>query len=43
MFIEQIQGQKDQMKKDLENAGDYLLEIEQKCNKANKTALELLN
>ena len=31
------------MKRDLENAGDYLLEIEQKCNKANKTALELLN
>jgi hypothetical protein len=31
------------MQHELENAGDYLLEVEQKSNKANRTALELLN
>lgn len=31
------------MQKELETAGDYLLEQEEKTNKANKTALDLLN
>ena len=31
------------MQKELETAGDYLLEQEEKTNKANRTALDLLN
>ena len=31
------------MQKELETAGDYLLEQEEKTNKANQTALALLN
>jgi chromosome segregation ATPase len=42
-YIEELQGQKKLMQKELETAGDYLLEQEEKTNKANKTALDLLN
>ena len=31
------------MQKELETAGDYLLDQEEKTNKANMTALDLLN
>lgn len=33
---------RDQLRKDLENATDYILELEEKVYKANKTSLELL-
>jgi chromosome segregation ATPase len=42
-YIEELQVQKKLMQKELETAGDYLLEQEEKTNKANKTALDLLN
>lgn len=42
-YIEQLHSQKQSMQKELETAGDYLLEQEEKTNKANKTALDLLN
>lgn len=36
-------AQKKTMQRELETAGDYLLEQEEKTNKANMTALDLLN
>lgn len=42
-FVGSLQSQKDQVAKELDNAGDYLLEVEEKCNKANRTAHELLS
>jgi hypothetical protein len=41
-FVEELQNQKQLMQKELETAGDYLLESEEKTNKANSAALELL-
>ena len=41
--IEDIQAQKKVMQKELETAGDYLLDQEEKTNIANNTALDLLN
>ena len=41
-FIEELNETKKNMQKELETAGDYLLEQEEKTNKANKTALALL-
>jgi len=38
-----MQAQKKVMQKELETAGDYLLDQEEKTNLANKTALDLLN
>ena len=35
-------NQKDTVQKELENATDYILELEEKVYKANKTSLELL-
>ncbi len=40
--IEQIDLQKQQLQKELETASDYILELEEKVYKANKTSLELL-
>ena len=40
--IAQLMGQKDNLQKELENATDYILELEEKVYKANKTSLELL-
>ncbi len=37
-----LESQKDALKKDLEIASDYILELEDKVYKANKTSLELL-
>ena len=45
MALEQIQqafDQKENLQKELENATDYVLELEEKVYKANKTSLELL-
>ena len=41
-MIEKLQESKEKLQKDLETAGDYLLDQEEKTNKANSTALELL-
>ena len=41
-YIEELHDNKKTMQKELETAGDYLLEQEEKTNKANKTALALL-
>ena len=40
--IAQIDAQKLQLQKELETASDYILELEEKVYKANKTSLELL-
>lgn len=40
--IAQLAEQKDNLQKELENATDYILELEEKVYKANKTSLELL-
>ena len=40
--IDQIDNQKLQLQKELETASDYILELEEKVYKANKTSLELL-
>lgn len=40
--ISQLVNQKDTVQKELENATDYILELEEKVYKANKTSLELL-
>ena len=42
-LVGSLQSSKDQFSKELDNAGDYLLEVEEKCNKANRTAHELLS
>ena len=42
-LVTSLRAQKDQMVKEVNNAGDYLLEVEEKCTKANTTAHELLN
>lgn len=42
-YVEEIMAQKKTMQRELETAGDYLLEQEEKTNKANMTALDLLN
>ena len=42
-FVEELQAQKASMQKELDTAGDYLLDQEEKTDKANKTAVELLN
>ena len=42
-FIQEIQKQKQVMQVELETAGDYLLDSEDKVNKANNMALDLLN
>lgn len=42
-LVGSLQSSKDQISKELDNAGDYLLEVEEKCNKANRTAHELLS
>ena len=36
------QGGRDQLRVELENGTDYILELEEKVYKANKTSLELL-
>ena len=41
-YLEELNQTKFSMQKELETAGDYLLEQEEKTNKANKTALALL-
>lgn len=41
-FIEELQQEKASMRNELETAGDYLLEQEEKTSQANQTALELL-
>ena len=40
--ISSIDTQKIQLQKELETASDYILELEDKVYKANKTSLELL-
>jgi hypothetical protein len=40
--LAQVDAQKDQLLKELETASDYILELEEKVYKANKTSLELL-
>ena len=40
--IRQLVEQKEVLQRDLENATDYILELEEKVYKANKTSLELL-
>ena len=40
--IDQIDEQKQQLQKEIETASDYILELEEKVYKANKTSLELL-
>jgi len=40
--IQQLMSQKENLQKELENATDYVLELEEKVYKANKTSLELL-
>jgi chromosome segregation ATPase len=42
-YVEDLQQTKKIMQMELETAGDYLLESEEKTSKANLTALELLN
>ena len=42
-YVEELQTSKKMMQMELETAGDYLLESEEKTSKANITALELLN
>lgn len=37
-----LDAAKDQLLKELETASDYILELEEKVYKANKTSLELL-
>ena len=41
-FVNEMQEQKAAQRKEIENAGDFLLEQEEKVNKANVTAMELL-
>ncbi len=41
-YIEELHENKKIKRQELETAGDYLLEQEEKTNKANKTALALL-
>ena len=41
-LLANIDAQKDQLLKELETASDYILELEEKVYKANKTSLELL-
>lgn len=41
-FIDELQKEKGSMRKELETAGDYLLEQEEKTSQANQNALELL-
>ena len=41
-YVDELHEQKAKMQRELETAGDYLLEQEEKTNKANKTALALL-
>lgn len=40
--IRQLIQQKEHLQKELDNATDYILELEEKVYKANKTSLELL-
>jgi peptidoglycan hydrolase CwlO-like protein len=40
--LAKIDAQKTQLQKELETASDYILELEEKVYKANKTSLELL-
>ena len=40
--IQQAFDQKENLQKELDNATDYVLELEEKVYKANKTSLELL-
>ena len=40
--VNQMIGQKDNLQRELENSTDYILELEEKVYKANKTSLELL-
>ena len=42
-YVEELLAQKKSMQKELDTAGDYLLEQEEKTNQANLTALDLLN
>lgn len=42
-YVEELHAQKKTMQRELETAGDYLLEQEEKTHKANMTALDLLN
>ena len=41
-FVNEMQEQKAAQRKEIENAGDFLLEQEEKVNEANVTAMELL-
>lgn len=41
-FVEQIQEQKRKLQDELNTAGDYLLEQEEKTNKANQALLDLV-
>lgn len=40
--VNQMIGQKEKIQQELENSTDYILELEEKVYKANKTSLELL-
>ena len=40
--VNQMIGQKENIQRELENSTDYILELEEKVYKANKTSLELL-
>ena len=40
--IDQLDKQKQQCQKEIETASDYIIELEEKVYKANKTSLELL-
>ena len=40
--IEQLINQKEVLQEELNNSSDYILELEEKVYKANKTSLELL-
>jgi len=40
--INELSQRQDQLQKALDNATDYILELEEKVYKANKTSLELL-
>lgn len=42
-YVDELCAQKVSMQKELDTAGDYLLDQEEKTDKANKTAVELLN
>ena len=41
-FIDELQDQKKSMQRELDTAGDYLLEQEEKTNRANLSSLQLI-